>query len=218
LSFFKVLCNASKFDWGEEQREAFNSLKDYLTKMTKITTPDPKDTLLLYISASHSAVSAALVLEKEIEGSLGQVPVYFVLEALSGSKLLYSKLEKIAYAVIMSSRKLHHYFESHRIVVVTNQPLHDLFNNKEASSGISKWASELSEYYVDFERRSAIKSQVLANFIADWTSPAYTAEAPIEPSVIYRDRAWCKDGVGVSAIIESPSGVKLRYVVVIAII
>jgi hypothetical protein len=66
----------------------------------------PKDTLLLYISASHSAVSAALVLEREIEGSLKQVPVYFVLKALSGLKLFYSELEKIAYAVIMSSRKL----------------------------------------------------------------------------------------------------------------
>jgi hypothetical protein len=139
LSFFKVLRNASKFDWGEEQREAFNSLKYYLMKMTKITTPDQKDTLLLYISASHSAVSAALVLEKEIEGSLRQVPVYFVSAALSGSKLFYSKLEKIAYAVIMSSRKLRHCFEAHRLVVVTNQPLHDLFNNREASSRISKW-------------------------------------------------------------------------------
>jgi hypothetical protein len=127
LSFFKVLRNASKFDWGEEQREAFNSLKYYLMKMTKITTPDQKDTLLLYISASHSAVSAALV------------PVYFVSAALSGSKLFYSKLEKIAYAVIMSSRKLRHCFEAHRLVVVTNQPLHDLFNNREASSRISKW-------------------------------------------------------------------------------
>jgi hypothetical protein len=60
LSFFKVLRNANKFDWGEEQREAFNSLRDYLTKMTKLTAQNPKYTLLLYISASHSAASAAL--------------------------------------------------------------------------------------------------------------------------------------------------------------
>jgi hypothetical protein len=189
LSFFKVLRNASKFDWGEEQREAFNSLKDCLTKMTKMTTPDQKDTLLLYISASHLPVSAALVLEKEIEGSLRQVMVYFVSEALTGSKLFYLELEKIAYAIIISSRKLHHCFEAHRIMVVTNQPLHDIFNNREASIRISKWASELSEYYVDFERRSTIKSQVPADFIANWTSPTYKAEAPIEPWAMYCDGA-----------------------------
>lgn len=89
--------------------------------------------------------------------------------------------------------------------------MHDLFSNREASTRISKWASELSEFYVDFERRTSIKSQVLTYFIAKWTSPTFEQELPIEPWVIYCDGAWCKDGVGVSAIIESPSGVKMRY-------
>jgi hypothetical protein len=124
------------------------------------------------------------VLEREIEGSLKQIPVYFVSQALSGSKLFYLELEKIAYDIIMSSRKLRHYFETHKVVVVTNQPLHDLFNNREALSRISKWASELLEFYVDFERQSAIKSQVLADFIADWTSPNFREEEPIVPWVI----------------------------------
>jgi hypothetical protein len=110
--------------------------------------------------------------------------VYFVSQALSGSKLFYLELEKIAYDIIMSSRKLRHYFETHKVVVVTNQPLHDLFNNREALSRISKWASELLEFYVDFERQSAIKSQVLADFIADWTSPNFREEEPIVPWVI----------------------------------
>jgi hypothetical protein len=64
---------------------------------------------------------------------------------------------------------------------------------------------ELLEFYVDFETRSAIKSQVLADFIVDWMSPSPKEEAPIEPWVIYCDGTWCKDGVGISAIIESPS-------------
>jgi hypothetical protein len=74
-------------------------------------------------------------------------------------------LEKIAYTVIMAARKLRHYFESHRIRVITNQPLSELFANREASTRIIKWGTEVSEYIVDFERRSAIKSQVLADFV-----------------------------------------------------
>ena len=61
-------------------------------------------------------------------------------KAHAGSKLLYSELEKIAYAVIMSTRKLHHYFEAHKIIVVTDQTLHDLFSNREALVRIAKWA------------------------------------------------------------------------------
>jgi hypothetical protein len=68
--------------------------------MTKLCPPEPKLPLLLYLSASNLAVSAVLVQEKE-EEKLKQIPVYFASEALSGSKLFYSELEKIAYACVI---------------------------------------------------------------------------------------------------------------------
>jgi hypothetical protein len=144
--------------------------------MTKLCPPEPKSPLLLYVSASSSAVSAVLVQEKEEDRKLKQIPVYFASEALSGSKIFYSELEKIAYAVIMAARKLRHYFEGHRIRVITNQPLNNLFANREASTRIIKWGTELFEYVVDFERRSAIITQVLADFVVDWTSPIQNFE------------------------------------------
>jgi hypothetical protein len=112
--------------------------------MTKLCPPEPKSPLLLYVSVSNSAVSAVPVQEKEEEGKLKQILVYFASEALSGSKIFYYELEKIAYAVIMATRKLRHNFEGHRIRVITNQPLSDLFANREASTRITKWGTELS--------------------------------------------------------------------------
>jgi hypothetical protein len=72
--------------------------------MTKLCPPEPRSPLLLYLSASSSAVSVVLVQEKEEEAKLKQIPVYFASEALSGSKLFYTELEKIAYAVIMAAK------------------------------------------------------------------------------------------------------------------
>jgi hypothetical protein len=136
------------------------------------------------------------VQKEEEEEKFKQIPVYFSSEALSGSKLFYSELEKIAYAVIMAARKLRHYFEGHRIRVITNQSLNDLFANKEASTRIIKWGAELSEYIIDFERRSAIKSQVLADFVVDWTSPTHNlGKEMLEPWVVQCDGAWCHIGV-----------------------
>jgi hypothetical protein len=154
-----------------------------------------------------------LVQEKEEEGKLKKkILVYFASEALSGSKLFYSELEKIAYAVVMAARKLRHYFKGHRTRVITNQPLNDLFTNKEASTRIIKWDAELSEDTVDFERRSAIKSQVLADFIVDWTSPDHNFdEVIITPWVVNCDGAWCNRGVGISAIITYLAGIVIRY-------
>jgi hypothetical protein len=58
----------------------------------------------------------------------------------------------------MGTRKFRHYFEAHTIRMLTNQPLHNIFGNRDSSKRIGKWATELSEYIVDFEKHSAIKS------------------------------------------------------------
>jgi hypothetical protein len=98
--------------------------------------------------------------------------VYFVSGVLTGSKKYYSEMEKICYTVIMSARKLRHYFEAHTIKVLTNQLLNDILGNRDSCGRISKWAIELSKYVVDFEKRSMIKSQILVDFVAEWTEPS----------------------------------------------
>jgi hypothetical protein len=59
-------------------------------------------------------------------------------ETLLGAKLTYTEIEKIAYVVLTSSRKLKHYFYAHEIIVPTSQPLGDILRNKEASGRIGK--------------------------------------------------------------------------------
>jgi hypothetical protein len=158
----------------------------------------------------HLVISRALVAEKEMarddKNTMQQFPVYFMLEVLTGSKKYYSEMEKICYEVIMSIRKLRHYFEAHTIKVLTDQPLNDIFGNRDSSDRISKWPMGLSEYVVDFKKkRSAIKSQILANFVAEWTEHGSLIEGivPESPWLVYCDRAW-----GSTTVIEiSPFGV-----------
>ena len=72
-------------EWGEEQAKAFEDLKQYIEKLAVMSSPSEKE-LLLYISTSGAAVSAALVEERMVEGALTQTPIYFISEALNGSK------------------------------------------------------------------------------------------------------------------------------------
>jgi hypothetical protein len=127
LPFFKALKGKGTIEWGPEQSKAFAEFKDYIEKMAILSPPLPSEPLVLYVAASKAAVSTALVREVETEKGKLQCLVYFVSEALTGSKLLYSELEKIAYAVIMATRKLRHYFEAHKVTVLTDQPLNDSF-------------------------------------------------------------------------------------------
>ena len=126
--------------------------------MTTLSKPSPSATLLLYLAALSATVSVVLVEEKEHENKMKQFPIYFVSKDLSRAKLNYSELEKIAYTVVMVSRKLKHYFQAHRIRVLSAQPLKALFQNSEAIGRIGKWATELNEYVIELEHRLAIKS------------------------------------------------------------
>jgi hypothetical protein len=142
-------------------------LKQYLSDLATLTSPDLVLPLLLYIAASPSAVSAALVQERTRDGKTHQCLVYFVSEVLTSSKCNMTELEKITYTIIMSSRKLRHYVEAHKVRVTLDQGLGELFRNPKASTRIAKWAVELSGYNITFKPRTTIKSLVLVDFIAD---------------------------------------------------
>ena len=78
-------------------------------------------------------------------------------------------MQKLLYALLITSRKLRHYFESHKITVVIDFPLGDILHNIDAIGRISKWAVELGALNIDFTPRKAIKFQALADFVAEWT-------------------------------------------------
>jgi hypothetical protein len=110
LPIFELLKSVDVFQWESTQQKAFEELKQYLIELTTLTPPSSGAPLLLYVAASHVAVSAALVQEKQDGEAKKQVPVYFVSEVLSPSKKNYIELEKVLYVVLMASRKLRHYF------------------------------------------------------------------------------------------------------------
>jgi hypothetical protein len=96
-------------------------------------------------------------------------PVYYVSEVLHEAKARYVETHKLIYAILVASRKLRHYFQAHIVVVVTSFPLRAILHNSNATGNIAKWATELAEFQLDFQPHHAVKSQVLANFIVEWT-------------------------------------------------
>jgi hypothetical protein len=101
-----------------------------------------------------------------------QCQVYYIGEVLHDAKTRHLEVHNLLYAVLIASKKLRYYFQAHKILVVTSYPLRAVLHNPNATGNITKWAVELAEIELDFIARHAIKSQVLADFVADWTLPA----------------------------------------------
>jgi hypothetical protein len=63
--FFKLLKKTGKFEWTEEAKEAFESLKVCLTLSPILTPPKKNEDRMLYISATSTVVSTTIVVERK---------------------------------------------------------------------------------------------------------------------------------------------------------
>ena len=75
--------------------------------------------------------------------------------------------------MVLARRKLRHYFEAHPITVVSSFPLGEIVRNREAEGRIAKWSVELMGETLTYAPRKAIKSQILADFVAEWRTFSY---------------------------------------------
>ena len=124
-----------------------------------------RENLYLYLAVSTTGVSAALIQEEAKK----QLPVYYVSQAFQGAESNYPRIEKIAFALIVASRKLRQYFQANPILVMTDQPIKKSMKKPEAAERMIQWAIELSQFDIEYHPKIAIKAQALADFIAEFT-------------------------------------------------
>ncbi|KAL2238147.1 UNVERIFIED_CONTAM: Retrovirus-related Pol polyprotein from transposon [Sesamum indicum] len=194
LPFFKVLRKAKNLTWTTECDHALQELKEYLIKSPLLANPKEGETLFLYLGVSENAVSS-------------------VLQDASGCGVQVFGDGKLALALVVTARKLRPYFQSHKVVVLTNHPLKHVMSLPEASGRMIKWAVELGQYDIDYQSRTAQKAQVLADFVMELSSNQKESET-IEQSclkwMLHVDGSSNANNGGAGILIQGPKGVEIE--------
>jgi ribonuclease HI len=92
--------------------------------------------------------------------------------------------------------------------------LGEIIRNLDAAGRIAKWSVELMGETLAYALRKAIKSQILADFVAEWTDTQLSPpQIQAECWTLYFDGSMMKTGAGVGLLFVSPLGKHMRYAV-----
>jgi ribonuclease HI len=210
LPLYRLLKKHERFSWTVGAQEALDKLKATLAHAPILTPPQDGEPLYLYVATTTQVVSAVIVVERTEEGHALPVQrsVYYISEVLSETKARYPQVQKLLYTVVLARCKLRHYFEAHPVTVVSF-PLGEIIRNPDAAVKIAKWSVELMGKAI-----KAIKSQILADFVAEWTDTQLPPpQIQAECWTLYFDKSMMKTGAGAGLLFISPLREHMRYAV-----
>ncbi|GJY68575.1 reverse transcriptase domain-containing protein [Tanacetum coccineum] len=176
----KSVQKKSDFQWTQEAEAAFKQMKKLIAELPMLTAPKEKEELIVYLAAAKEAIIAVLMTDREGK----QVPVYFVSRTLRGPEINYTPMQKLVLALLSASKQLKRYFQAHTIVIITDQPIKQLLSSSKISRRMLKWKFELEGYDIQYRPRTAIKGQILADFIMERPKEESLDEPMTEPEEI----------------------------------
>ena len=177
-------------------------MKAYLSTPPLLSPLQPSEELFLYLAVSPAAISTALIREEEKV----QKPVYYANRALRGAEKRYPPIEKLAFALVTATHKLKSYFQAHTVVVLTDRPLRRAMSNLDAAERLALWAIELSEFDIQYRPQTAIKGQVVADFIAEFTHDEDKGAEESHQWSVHTDGSSNKQARGAGIVLLSPEG------------
>ena len=85
--------------------------------------------------------------------------MYYTSQAFQSAEAKYQRMEKMAFSLIMASRKLCPYFQVNTIIVMIDQPIWKAMSKPDAAGRMVQWAIELSQFDIKYRPRTTIKAQ-----------------------------------------------------------
>jgi ribonuclease HI len=213
-TFSRLLKKGVSFNWSAECQEAFERIQAIMTKLPTVCAPIAGKPLRLYL-ASNSQAIGALVAQENGQGV--EQPVYYVSRGLKDTETRYSVAERACLALVYASQRLRHYFLAHKIQLMTkSHPIRSLLQRPVLSGRLAQWLLQLSQYEISTETPTAIKSQAIADLLAQFPGEdgsVISQEVPGEVGgallVGMADSIWTLNFDGSSTSVSSGAGVVL---------
>jgi ribonuclease HI len=166
LSYIRRFIPGLAIVTSAECQEAFEKVQDIMTKLPTVCAPILGKPLRLYLASNSQAIGALIA--QENDNGVEQ-PIYYVSRTLKDAESRYSGAERSCLALIYASQRLRHYFLAHKVQLMTrSHPIRSLLQRPVLSGRLAQWLLQLSQYEIIVETPTAIKSQAIADLLAQF--------------------------------------------------
>ena len=167
--FFQLLNKWKGFEWTKECVLAFQQLKEYLSRPPIMSSPKVDEVLFGYIAVASHVISLVLV---QVDDGV-QRAINYVSKSLHEVEVRYLPLEKTILAMVHTTHKLPHYFQSYIVVILTQLLLRSLLRSDDYIGRIAKWGMILGVFYIKYMPRTSVKGQVLTDLVAEFVETLF---------------------------------------------
>lgn len=143
--------------WGKREEESFRKLKDSLSGVTALSTPDCTQPFQVHTDASDYAVGCCLT---QLDNRGNYKPIAFASQKLTGSQKNWATIEKEAYAVLFGLKKFDKWLHGTTVEIVTDHnPLRYLSETTPRSPKLTRWALALQRWSYKITHRAGVNHQ-----------------------------------------------------------
>nr|MCH9869605.1 reverse transcriptase-like protein [Serratia marcescens] len=139
-------------------------MKEYLLNPPVLAAPVKGKPMIVYTAATETSLGALLAQHNE---ESKEQALYYLRRTLIGAESRYSPIERFCLALVFVLKKLRHYLLSQSIHLISRIDVLKYILVRTAWAGrLAKWALVLLEFHITYIPQTAIKGQIIADFLA----------------------------------------------------
>jgi ribonuclease HI len=198
MELVKIKAN-DEFCWGAEQQQAFEDIKEYLSKPPVLVPPQQGKPFYVYLSVGAASIASVIV---QVQDGKERV-VFYLSKRMLDAETRYPKIEKLCLCLFFTCTKLRHILLSaETIVICKSDVIKHMLSAPVLKGRLGKWMFALSEFDIRYQPAKAVKGQALADLVAERTSSDIS---------VYFDGSVCGDGSGIGILLVSPRGATYSF-------
>jgi hypothetical protein len=201
MELVKIKANDG-FRWGAEQQQAFEEIKEYLSKPSVLVPPQQGKPFYIYLSVGDTSIASVIV---QVQDGKERVVCYLSRRMLD-AETMYPEIEKLCLCLFLTCTKLRHIMLSaETIVICKSDVIKHMLSAPVLKGRLGKWMFALSEFDIRYQPAKAVKGQALADLIAERTSSDIAALSIRAWAMFFYGSVY-GDGSGIGILLVSPRG------------